>query len=139
MYIMLGGQTGVGPRWTLGGWALIKYILCPTPTCPPDFIHLRIVPSPSFGTFPLSHVIELVWMLFSLSIGMSVILPPLIPPSPSPISLPPISPPPISPPPISPPPSFCRRFTTMWCSCNQWRRSFSSYWPLRSIPLRTPL
>ena len=137
MYIMSGGRTEVGPRWTLGGWALIKYILCPTPTCPPDFIHMRIVPSLSFGTFPLSHVIELVWMLFSLSIGMSVILPSLIPPSPLPPSL---LPPSLLPPsPISPPPSFCRRFTTMWCSCTQWRRSFSSCWLLRSIPLRTPL
>ena len=49
MYIMSGGQKGVGPRWTLGGWIPIKYILCPTPTCPPG-------PTPTCPPGPTPHM-----------------------------------------------------------------------------------
>ena len=93
---MSGGQKGVGPRWTLGGWIPIKYILCPTPTCPPgptptcppgptptcppgptptcppDFIHMGVVQALHLPLFHCRMLLSSCGYLFSLTIGMSV-------------------------------------------------------------------
>ena len=64
---------------TLGGWIPIKYILCPTPTCPPDFIHMGVVqalhPPLLHCRMLLSYV-----TVFIEHWNVSLLLPPISPP-----------------------------------------------------------